>query len=100
MQRGDGKILLALALVAGLSACATPVVPPPAVPPPQAEVQPLPPISAQELLWRPGHWEWDGRGYVWIPGEYVPRGNLSGAYQPSYWRQEGGGWVWQPWRWL
>jgi hypothetical protein len=89
-----------MAPLLALLACAPQVVAPPPVPPPQAEAQPLPPISADVQVWRPGHWEWDGRGYFWIPGEYQVKGNLSGQYQQGHWEQAPNGWVWVPWRWL
>ena len=92
--------LLPMASLLALLACAPQVGVPPPVPPPQAEAQPLPPLAAEEQIWRPGHWDWDGRGYIWIPGEYQLRGGRSGTYQQGHWRQDQGGWVWQPWRWL
>ena len=92
---------MALLLTLGLAACAAPPpAPPPAIPPPQAESPPLPPLSAEVQVWRPGHWNWDGRGYVWIPGEYQTQGTHSAMFQLGYWRQNPMGWIWEPARWL
>jgi len=61
---------------------------------------PLPPLSAEEQIWRPGHWNWDGNGYVWIPGQYEPRGNHSTMWQPGFWDRDQRGWFWRPPHWL
>ena len=89
----------ALALMLALSGCAAPGGPP-SVPPPRAENIPLPPLSAEEQIWRPGHWNWDGNGYVWIQGQYEPRGNHSTLWQPGFWDRGQGGWFWRAPHWL
>jgi len=94
------RAFLSMASLLAVMACAAPMGAPPPVPPLQAEQQPLPPVSAEVQIWRPGHWEWDGRGYVWVPGQFQVKGNLTGAYQQGHWQQDQGGWVWVPWRWL
>jgi len=94
------RAFVSMASLLAVMACAGPVGTPPPVPPPQAEAQPLPPVSAEVQIWRPGHWDWDGRGYVWVRGEFQVKGNLSGQFQQGHWRQDQGGWVWQSWRWL
>jgi len=100
MRLIGGKILATLVLAGSLAACTVPMAAPPPVPPPQEEVKPLPPLSAEVQIWRPGFWEWDGRGYVWVPGEFQLRGTHSGLFQPGHWQQSQGGWVWQTARWL
>ena len=42
----------------------------PPVPAPLVETVPNPPVSAQELNWQPGHWDWSGSGYVWQPAHW------------------------------
>ena len=84
--------LTLMGLLPVLGACGSSASRPP-VPPLQAEAKPLPPISAEVLIWRPGHWTWDGRGYNWVPGQYEPRGTHSGNWQEGHWQQNG---VWQP----
>lgn len=71
----------------------------PPVPPPMAETMPKPPVSAVPLLWQPGHWNWNGTGYVWQPGEYVPAAGHGQLFQPGYWAQSPAGWTWQPAHW-
>ena len=52
-------------------------------------------------IWQPGPWDWTGNGYVWMPGEYVPRGTHSDLWMPGYWAATpAGGWAWQPAHWL
>jgi hypothetical protein len=94
---------LAIAFGAGLlllAGCAAFPNPNPPVPPLQAETIPLPPVTATLLIWQPGHWDWTGNGYVWVPGAYVPRGDHSDQWLPAHWALVGGSWVWQPAHWL
>jgi hypothetical protein len=64
--------------------------PPPSyapIPPPRPETVPPPPGS--RYVWEPGHWQWNGRQYVWISGRYIQR-------PPHHRRWQEGGWVWSP----
>jgi len=64
------RTLLASVFVAlSGAAVAQPGYPP--MPPPRME--PIPPPPRGAYIWRPGHWRWDGRGYLWEPGRYLPR---------------------------
>lgn len=78
----------ALLLALGLSACATTTgtLPYPPVPAPQAETIPTPPVSDQTLVWRPGDWEWNGSGYSWQPGAYVPSNGRAESWVPGHWQ--------------
>ena len=51
-------------------------------------------MSADALLWQPGHWDWNGSGYAWQPGEYVPAAGHGALFQIGYWQQTPSGWVW------
>jgi hypothetical protein len=74
---------------------------PPAVPPLQPEVMGKPPVTTTPLIWQPGHWDWAGGGYSWVPGTFVPSAGHSAMWMPGYWAQgEDGGWVWQPAHWM
>jgi hypothetical protein len=86
----------AAGLMLALAGCA---VTPPPVPPPKAEHIPLPPVSAQALAWQPGHWNWDGQGYNWEPGRYVPAPSAGPHHEwvPGHWAQDAQG---APWRWV
>ena len=92
----------ALILAAFVASCARPAgyaSPYPPVPPPQQEQLPKPPVTAEPLIWQPGHWDWNGTTYIWTPGSYVPRDGHS-LWQPGYWAQTQGGWTWQPGHWM
>jgi hypothetical protein len=92
--------LLGVTLLAGCATTTTTtttttaVNPFPPVPPPIAETMPKPPVSAEVLLWQPGHWDWNGRGYEWQPGEYVPAAGHGALFQVGYWAPTPSGWVW------
>ena len=54
-------VLLGASLLAACATTTTNVANPfPPVPPPTAEIIPKPPVSAEALLWQPGHWDWNG----------------------------------------
>jgi len=90
--------LLGASLLAGCATTTTTTTaaanPFPPVPPPQAEMIPKPPVSAETLLWQPGHWDWNGSGYVWQPGEYVPAAGHGTLFQTGYWQPTPSGWAW------
>jgi len=44
------------------------VVVQPAPPPVIVETPPPPPRA--HMVWRPGHWRWNGRRWIWRPGHY------------------------------
>lgn len=98
------RILVAFFATAILAACSTtttetPTFTPPPIPAPIDETRPEPPVSADPLQWQPGHWNWNGSGYVWQPGEYVPARGHGPLFQPGYWAQTPSGWVWRSARW-
>jgi hypothetical protein len=88
--------LTALAGLCLLAACdAGTVAPPyPAVPPPQAETIPKPPVTEQPLIWQPGHWDWTGGSYAWTSGAWVLRAGHGTTWQDGYWTQVNGAWTW------
>ena len=96
---------VALVLAGLLAGCASETTtvasgnPYPPVPPPIQEQVPKPPVSAEPLMWQPGHWNWSGTGYVWQPGQYVPGAGHGPLFQPGYWAQTPSGWAWQPAHW-
>ena len=93
--------LLAITLIAGCTT--TPPLydgnPYPPVPPLAAEVIPKPPVTGEQLLWQPGHWDWSGGGYVWARGEYVPAASHGNLWMPGWWSRTDAGWTWQPAHW-
>ena len=72
----------------------------PPVPPPVAEVRPLPPVSPDPVIWQPGHWDWNGQAYAWTPGLWVPREGHGSLWQDGYWTQVNGNIVWVPPHWM
>ncbi len=72
------RALLVLLL---LAACAE-SSPPAPIPAPLAETIPRPPVSPVPLKWQPGHWDWTGTSYVWIPGQFVESAGLGGTWMP------------------
>jgi WXXGXW repeat (2 copies) len=114
MKHGLNRTFLALAAaslsLAALSGCVAyalaprpvvvgEVVAPLAPPPPRVEVVPPPPRPVETVEWRPGHWHWDGRAYVWIPGGYVERPHRAARWEPGHWVERPRGWVWLPGGW-
>jgi hypothetical protein len=92
-----GAACLALAGCAG-QASGNPYPP---VPPLQAETMGKPPVTTTPLIWQPGHWDWTGGGYTWVPGEFVPSAGHGTLWMPGYWaRGADGTWVWQPAHWM
>ncbi len=90
----------ALLLLLGLSACQSSYPPYPPVPEPRVEVMGKPPVTETLLIWQPGHWDWTGAGYEWIPGGFVPRGTHSDLWMPGYWDRTDQGWRWVPAHWV
>jgi len=92
--------LFGAALLAGCAnQTASSSLPFPPVPPPMQETIPKPPVTGEALLWQPGHWNWNGNGYAWQPGEYVPAAGHGNLFQTGYWEQTPTGWRWVPAHW-
>lgn len=93
-------ILVAATLLA-LTGCQLTAQPPyPEIPPPRVETMGKPPVTETLLIWRPGHWDWTGAGYEWIPGVFVPRAGHSDLWMQGYWEQTEPGWRWRPAHWV
>jgi len=90
-------LVLALLLAACTVAASGPYPP---VPAPMNEATPLPPVSGQALIWQPGHWDWNGGGYAWTAGRYVPVEGHGKLWMREQWSQTPGGWQWQPAHWV
>ncbi len=97
---------IVLATLIALAGCTAPYTvassnPYPPPPPPRAEVVPVSPVSEDQLIWRPGHWNWDNAGgYVWEAGQYVPLAGHGRSWLIGYWSNVGGNWVWVPAHWV
>ena len=58
------------------------------------------PVSSIQLIWQPGHWDWDGNGYVWRAGDYVALEGHGKQWQDGYWSPVDGRWAWVPAHWV
>ena len=88
-----------LSLTLAVAGCVVePINPYPAPPAPRVEVVPSAPSSV--VVWEPGHYQWNGATYVWIPGRYVQRVASMGHWEHGHWAHRGGAWVWIPGRWV
>jgi hypothetical protein len=76
----------------------TPIAAAPRPPPPRrAEIPP--PAPSPQVLWKYGHWRWNGQQYVWVPGRYVQRPSPTANWIPDYWEQGPEGWMWVEGQW-
>ena len=66
-----------------------------APPPPREEVVPPP---RRGMAWVPGHWDWNGRRYVWRAGHWV-RARRGYRYVPDEWVERNGRWHLRRGRW-
>ena len=95
------RSLAALGLAGVLCAVAIPVqaavyvrVAPPA---PQAEVVGPPPAPGH--AWTRGYYHWNGREYVWQPGQWARPPRQHARWVDGHWRQTPRGWTWVPGHW-
>ena len=54
----------------------------------RSEERPKPPVSEDEQLWQPGHWDWNGGSYAWRPGAWIMRGTGSNMWMDGHWRRD------------
>jgi len=97
MKCDDAIFGLCLLFLEGCSAIYPTHLP---VPPIRAERVPAPPPSAAVMIWQPGHYDWNGVGYIWVPGEWVARDGHGTLWQDGYWQQNNQTAVWVPAHWI
>lgn len=56
-----------------------------AVPQLRREERPKPPVSEDEQLYQPGHWEWNGSSYNWREGAWIKREGRSNLWMDGAW---------------
>ncbi len=83
-----------------LAACTPANVGHPPVPAVRTEQIPTPPNASVVVIWQPGHYDWNGVDYVWIPGEWVDRAGHGTAWQDGYWEGAVPTSVWVPAHWI
>jgi hypothetical protein len=59
----------------------------------------IPVAPNERVVWDPGRWSWDGRGYTWVAGRYVDRPYAQAVWEPGHWVDHGDGWVWDEGHW-
>jgi hypothetical protein len=67
--------------------------------PPPARYERRPDPPSHEHHWVAGHWAWDGRGYVWMPGFYQVRPRPGVAWEDGRWERHEHGWYWTEGHW-
>ncbi len=92
--------ILALLALAGCNAGGIAVPPYPPVPAALPDPMPKPPVTPIPLVWQAGHWDWNGAGYVWQTGQWVPAEGHGPNWQPGWWNAIGGEWRWEPAHWV
>jgi len=94
------RVILGIFMVT-LAGCAN-RDPCPIAPPLNAETIPLPPVSEDQLIWQPGHWDWNGTGYIWRDGKYAKlEPGQSNMWVPGWWElpPNASRCVWNPGHW-
>ncbi len=92
--------LLVMGTLAGCTPSSGSDNPYPPVPALLPDTPTKPPVTAEQLLWQPGHWDWTGSGYAWTAGEWVPAAGHGGRFMPGWWSKTPAGYVWQPPHWI
>lgn len=62
--------------------------------PPPVRYEPLPEPPTREHHWVAGHWHWDGRAYLWVPGHYQARPRAGVLWVNGRWERHERGWYW------
>ena len=69
------------------------------IPPPASQAEVVPPPPAPGHAWTGGYHRWDGREYVWQPGQWVRPPRPHANWVSGHWRQTPRGWTWVPGHW-
>lgn len=88
------KILAAIAVLVGMSGSVAAQPPSPYPTPPPMYREAVPRQPSRHVIWQPGHWQWNGVGYVWVRGQYVKVRPQQHRWVQGHWRQSRGGWQW------
>ena len=67
--------------------------------PPELPVYEQPLCPAEDYIWVPGYWAWDGDDYFWVPGTWAMAPEVGFFWTPGYWGWGGGGYAWYPGYW-
>lgn len=67
--------------------------------PPPVRYEVAPPPPSPEHVWVAGHWSWDGRAHLWIPGRYLLRPRPRAHWETGRWVRHERGWHWVEGHW-
>ncbi len=68
-------------------------------PPPGPVIEEPTVAPAPGDVWIPGHWEWNGRQYVWAAGQWVGPPNTDSVWVPRHQEWNGHEWITVPGHW-
>lgn len=68
-----------------------------APPGPRTEIIGVAPST--QHVWAPGYYEWNGKRYVWKPGDWVKRPRTGATWVEGHWEKRPAGWTWVPGHW-
>jgi hypothetical protein len=71
----------------------------PRPPPPARKAEARPSRPAVSAVWAPGHWQWNGRAYVWVDGAWRIPPSRRHDWQPDAWITIGGEALFSPGGW-
>jgi hypothetical protein len=96
------RTALALAALLALPGCVVASGGCPAVPAMPAEAMPKPPVAEPAPTWQPGHVDWDGTRYSFVPGRWILRTGPDTMWMPAHWERDPGEAAcrWVPAHWL
>ncbi len=60
----------------------------------------MPPPASTELIWQPGHFDWDGEHYLWVRGEWIERTGANMLWRDGFWDAARKPPAWVPAGWL
>lgn len=67
--------------------------------PPPVRYERMPPPPSRDHHWVAGHWSWDGRAYVWVPGYYHARPRPGVVWIDGHWERHERSWYWVEGHW-
>lgn len=61
--------------------------------PPALSDEAKPVINTRTQVWRPGHWIYQDRRFVWVPGEIITRPSPTAVWSQDRWEHRQYGWA-------
>ena len=57
------------------------------------------PDEPMRQIWRQGYWDYDGKEFFWVAGQYMYRPDPTAAWTPDRWEKRAFGWAFVPGYW-